>query len=573
MDDQRSESSVLFKGPCDHCGSSDARAVYDDGHTFCYVCPEETAYARPEGTPTEQPRSVEKKLSSLLPVGEFRALGKRRLTEDTCKKFSYSISTDWKGNTVQIANFKKDGVIIAQKVRYPDKDFKHLGEQKPGLWGEHLWKGNGKMLVITEGEIDCMTVSQLQGNKWPVVSLPNGTNLTGKSAVSAIRNSIDFVTSFEKVVFMYDMDEAGRTAALACAALCKPGQAFIAELPFKDPNECLQKGEGKAVVSAMWDAKPFRPDGIVSFKDIVNGIKKPIEWGLPWFSDSLTMLTYGRRYGEIYCLGAGTGVGKTDFFTQQILYDAVDLNQKVALFFLEQQPEETGKRLAGKMGGKRFHIPRMKDHPNFDKMGIKNYVEEWTDTQLDDAVEAIDASDNIQLFDSFGATEWDRIKEMIRYQAVASGVRIFYLDHLTALAAAEDDERKGLERITAEMGSLVKELNIMLIMISHLATPDGTPHEEGGRVMIRHFKGSRSIGFWCHYMFGLERNQQDERPDYRETTTFRVLKDRYTGNSTGKVLYFGYGLDTGQLYEREAPSDDDASAHGFTAQGGTQGEY
>jgi twinkle protein len=52
--------------------------------------------------------------------------------------------------------------------------------------------------------------------------------------------------------------------------------------------------------------------------------------------------------------------------------------------------------------------------------------------------------------------------------------------------------------------------NVMLTFVSHLATPEGKPHEEGGRVMIRHFKGSRAIGFWCHFMFGLERNQQDQ---------------------------------------------------------------
>jgi twinkle protein len=67
-------------------------------------------------------------------------------------------------------------------------------------------------------------------------------------------------------------------------------------------------------------------------------------------------------------------------------------------------------------------------------------------------------------------------------------------------------------------------------------------------------------------MFGLERDQQHENPEWRKTTTFRILKDRYTGNSTGEVIYFGYGKDDGQLFEREEPSDDDAdgSSHGFT---------
>jgi twinkle protein len=161
------------------------------------------------------------------------------------------------------------------------------------------------------------------------------------------------------------------------------------------------------------------------------------------------------------------------------------------------------------------------------------------------------------MFDHFGSADWDLIEKRIRYLYHSEGVRIFYIDHLTALAAAEDDEKKGLERITASMGGLVKELDIMIILVSHLATPEGKPHEEGGRVMIRHFKGSRAIGFWCHYMFGLERNQQAEDEEERQTTTFRVLKDRYTGQATGQVFYLGYDPEEGRLFEKPGMFDDE----------------
>jgi twinkle protein len=121
---------------------------------------------------------------------------------------------------------------------------------------------------------------------------------------------------------------------------------------------------------------------------------------------------------------------------------------------------------------------------------------------------------------------------------------------LTALAAADDREEKdALEAIMSEMGSLVQELGIVLHLVSHLTTPEGKPHEEGGRVTIRHFKGSRSIGFWSFFMFGLERNQQAEDPQEKQTTVFRVLKDRLTGQATGETIAFGYEAKAGKLYE------------------------
>ena len=106
-----------------------------------------------------------------------------------------------------------------------------------------------------------------------------------------------------------------------------------------------------------------------------------------------------------------------------------------------------------------------------------------------------------------------------------------------------------------EMASLAKSLKIIIHFISHLATPDGKSHEEGGHVSIRHFKGARAIGFWSHFMLGLERNQQAEDERERQTTTLRILKDRYTGQATGQLLYLGYDKETGRLFETAAPEE------------------
>lgn len=468
--------------------------------------------------------------------GEYTALAKRNLTEETAKKWRYQTGR-FKGQPVQVANYLDEaGKAVAQKVRFANKDFTVLGDLKDALplYGQWLWRDKGKMVVVTEGEIDALSVSQLQGHKWPVVSLPSGA----QGAKRAISKALEWLQGFETVVFMFDMDDPGQEAAQECAALLPPGRAKIAKLPLKDANDMLKAGRGAEVIDAIWGAKEYRPDGVVSLADIRDRVLAVPETGLPWVFPTLTKHTFGRRYGELYFVGAGTGVGKTDFLTQQITFDVVDLGQKVGVFFFEQQPEETGKRLAGKLAGKRFHIPD----------GT------WQQAELIDALDRLDEHDGLRFYDHFGVTEWDVVKSRIRYMAHAEGIRIFYLDHLTAFAAGADDERKELERIMGELGGLVKELNIMMTAVSHLATPEGKPHEEGGRVMIRHFKGSRSIGYWSHFMFGLERNTQSDDPAERGTTTFRILKDRNTGNATGETIALGYDRDTGKLYESTAQS-------------------
>jgi twinkle protein len=103
-----------------------------------------------------------------------------------------------------------------------------------------------------------------------------------------------------------------------------------------------------------------------------------------------------------------------------------------------------------------------------------------------------------------------------------------------------------------EMSSLVTRLDITIFYVSHLATPEGKPHEEGGRVMLRHFRGSRAIVFWSHFVIGLERNQQADDPIERTITTMRMLKDRLTGRATGETLQLQYDRESGMLQEQGA---------------------
>jgi len=113
--------------------------------------------------------------------------------------------------------------------------------------------------------------------------------------------------------------------------LCKPGQAFIADLPLKDPNECHVAGRGKEVVEAMWNAKPYRPDGIVSAGDLWERVKAPKEnhaQEYPWAE--LNKKTWGNRKGELVVWTAGSGVGKSAV-VREVFFDLLrNKGQKLA---------------------------------------------------------------------------------------------------------------------------------------------------------------------------------------------------------------------------------------------------
>ena len=528
------ESNFLYHLPCPKCGSSDGNSMFDDGHQYCYVC---HAYIAPNGetNPTEGGRSKKVAKECIDPVAqdgwEITDLVARLIKSETCAKYSY-YSAKIGGKRCQVAcYYSLSGELIGQKIRYPDKTFRVLGDVSKSLYGAHLWS-KGKKIVITEGEVDCLTMAQVQNLKWPVVSIPNGA----QGAKKTLAANLDYLSNFDEIILMFDMDEPGRDAAKACAEMLPSGRAYIANLPEKDPNECLKKGLEDELIKAIWSAQLYRPDDIVYVKDIREELSKPPAPGLPWFIPTLTDYTFGRRFGEIYALGAGTGVGKTDFLTQQIAYDITELKLKVGTVFLEQKPTDTVRRIAGKIKEKRFHIPD----------------DSWTQEQLNEAVDVIE--DYLVMHDSWGQTDWKVVENKIRFMVESEGIKVIYLDHLTAMAEA-GNEKDSLEAIMKEMAMLANSLNIILIFVSHLATPEGKPHEEGGRVTIRNFKGSRTIGFWSHFMFGMERDQQAENEADRSITTFRVLKDRHTGNSTGLTIEMGYDRITGLLYEVQAKEE------------------
>ena len=473
--------------------------------------------------------------------GEVMALTKRGINEETCKFWGYLVG-EMNDSPVQIANYcDAAGQRVAQKVRFPDKDFKFIGEpKKAGLYGQWLWRDSGKMIVITEGEIDALSVSQLQQNKWPVVSVPNGA----QGAAKAIGKAIEWLEKFEKVIFMFDMDDPGQEAAKECALLLSPGKAHIARLPLKDANECLTAGKGQDVIAAIWGAKEFRPDGVVDVDSLAEAACKPIEIGLDWPWPGMAA-TYGRRRKEVYGFGGGTGIGKSDVFKEIAAHIILNDKTPVGLIFLEEPPTHTLKTLAGKIASKRFHVPGETFDPGVLKAAIAK-----VDGQA-------------FFYDHFGSATWETIKEKIRYMVRGLKCKDIFLDHLTALAAATDlDERKALDRIMAEMSRLAQELDCTIYFVSHLATPEGKAHEEGGRVLEKHFRGSRSIAYWSHFLFGIERNKQD----VNGVTTMRILKDRYTGDATGVTFGLRYDRTTGRLIQCDLPSG--GEKQGFKSEDG-----
>lgn len=483
---------------------------------------------------------VQPKLPSSLLDAECQRLVKRGINEDTCKKWGYGV-TKHNGVPVQIANYCNDhGVPIAQKLRYPDKSFQILGDSKKmGLYGQHLWQAGGKMVTVCEGEIDSMTVSQVGNLKWAVVSVPNGA----QGAHKAIARSIEWLSTFEQVVFMFDNDQAGREASEKCSLMLPIGKAKIATLPMKDPNEMLMAGRGSEIVQAQWSAKPFRPDGVVLGEDLWEQVSEVDESeSFPYPFSGMNDKTYGIRKGELVCLTSGTGIGKSSV-CREIAHHLIVNDKKVGYIALEESVKRTGLGIMGIHLNTPLHI-----HGN--SVGME---------KLHEAFEATLGTGNCVLYDHFGSMDSDILANKIRYMVKALDVEYVFLDHISIVVSGFEgkDERREIDNIMTKLRSLVEELNIALILVSHLKRPEGKGHEEGGRTSLSQLRGSQAIAQLSDIVVSFERDMQDEIAS--NLTTVRVLKNRFSGE-TGKTCTLLYDKETGRLQESNVFLDQDKTS-------------
>ena len=507
------ESEFIQHQPCPDCGSSDALAVYTDGHTFCFSC-----QTRKAGDGEQHTHHMQTNVNF---KGSAQRLQKRRISEKTCEKFKiYRDETH-----LRFPYFDSSGRIAGFKIKTKSKDFKYEGKTTDTLFGQHLFPNSGKRIVITEGELDALSCYEAMEN-WPMVSLPHGA----AGARKDIQKQIPFLQGYKEIILFFDKDEAGKRATEQVAAVLPQGTVKIAHLAddYKDASDALQAGDADAIRRAIWDAKPYEPDGIVSAKSLLDAVTTPSlpcdhEYEFP----GLQSMTHGIRYGELTTITAGTGQGKSTF-CRQLATNLLSQGEKVGYIALEESNRRTALGLMSVAVGKALHLG---EHEY-------NTLKEAYDSTIDGW--------NLYLYDHFGSLSADTIYSRIEYMALGLDIKVIFLDHLSILLSGLDgDERRMIDQTMTNLRSLVERTGITLFLVSHLRrTQTDKDHTDGARVSLGQLRGSQAISQLSDTVLALERDQQSND----DISTLRVLKNRYSGE-TGEAAQLKYDKTTCRFNE------------------------
>ncbi|MEL6646639.1 MAG: AAA family ATPase [Pseudomonadota bacterium] len=155
----------------------------------------------------------------------------------------------------------RDGKPYAAKFRSEDKQWRSSQGVTRGLYNaDCLRQGKDLPIVITEGEIDCLSV--IQAGYVRAVSLPDGWTEQGNKT-EALVEAADDLRDAPAVIVAGDNDQAGESLPRTVANLLRGQVVKFVEWPegCKDANDVLMlHGEG-AVAEALNKAKVMDPPG------------------------------------------------------------------------------------------------------------------------------------------------------------------------------------------------------------------------------------------------------------------------------------------------------------------------
>jgi len=391
------------------------------------------------------------------------------------------------------------------------KEFFAQGLKSDELFGMQLFPaGCSKMVTVTEGELDALSAWQmLQNGKFinPVVSLPSATP-SGK-LWEKCRNWLD---SFEKIILSVDNDEPGRKIAEKVSLMFPRKVVLMQHGDHKDANDFLMNGDGKAYVSAWWDAvknnRRYKPDDVlVDAGDYLSLYDESPDFeyfptGIPELDEKIL----GINKGYFTVIQAPTGVGKTEimrYFEYQCLTKS---DYTFAFMHLEES------KLRSVLGLVSYDLG--------DNLTLKKFIEnKGREDDVREAIKRLTDSERMMQFSFRPEDGYEDLLSKIKFLKAAFDIDFVFFEPIQDLVTGEDKEGK-LADLSSRLGTMASELDVGIITIAH--------QNQNGDTMY-----ATMIGKKAAFEILLQRDQEAEDPEERNRTYVRVGRKNRVGLGNG----------------------------------------
>lgn len=403
-----------------------------------------------------QPPKVARKAETGSPVHQY--LTGRGLTAETIAAFRIGETAEvgpfegWKsdkpmrGPWIELPSFRGSELVALKHLHLERRDGKKFTMVEPGcqpvLFGWQAVPDNCRVIVLTEGEIDAMTLHQYG---FPALSVPFGGGRAGKQAW--IEAEFPHLERFEEIILAMDQDEEGQRAVEEIINRLGRHRCRIAALPYKDANECLQQGvTAEQMTEIISNAASLDPSELKAptvwtdavIEEFYPPGGEPPGFLLPW---KMRKRPVRFQRGEVTILTGMNGHGKT-LVLLQIMIAAMAQGERVCIGSFEIHPRKTLYRMARQALGK--ELP--------ERAEVRGCLE-WFDGKL-------------WIFDVLGTASTARILEVFRYAYRRYGATSFVIDSLLKCGINSEDyaaQKKFLD----QLNDFVNETNTHIVLIAH----------------------------------------------------------------------------------------------------------
>lgn len=343
----------------------------------------------------------------------FAWLAGRGLTDQTIADFKIGEYTR-DGKSFAVFPYLRDGELVNAKHRdvAEKKGMRQEAGAEPCLFGWHLISPKARVIAITEGEIDAMTLHQC--------GIPALSVNAGAGNHQWIESDWERLERFSEILVCFDNDEPGQKGAAEVMQRLGIERCKLVKFGAKDANQWLMDGAGgEDFHAAVKDAKPVDPAELVGIEQFFSAVKALLYPAQD--AQKLPLLMVGDRYedsfefrpGEVSVWTGINGHGKS-LMLNQVQIGLMRQGERVCVFSGEMSPAQQAKRLVKQITGL--------DRPS---AAYIDAVGRWV-------------MDRMWLFNVVGSSTIDRLLEVFQYAAKRYGVTQFVIDSLMMTDVPDD---------------------------------------------------------------------------------------------------------------------------------------
>ena len=496
-----------------------------------------------------------------------RYMESRGISQAITESYKVTVSKD-DPNIIIFLFYDEKGALQLIKYRKtnfdPDKDNNKewcMADCKPILFGmDHCDAGKSETLVMTEGQIDSLSVAEAYDGNVNVVSVP-----FGKNGFTWVPYCWDFLCQFQTLVVFGDY-EHDEITLLDEMQKRFPGRVLHVDpanyRDCKDANDLLRKYGKEAVRQAVEGAVFTKNPKIIPLSEVkrqdLNKLEK-VQTGIP----QLDRMIGGMYLGQFVLLTGERGLGKSTVGSQLCVQA---INQGFTVF-----------AYSGELNDWMFQdwVDRQCAGP--DNINVKVHENGFRSYAISEDVLGFIHnwySDSFYLYDNraIDGSENESLLRIIETAIGQYGCRVVFLDNL--MTALDDDLSADLYRqqggFCRKLVELARRLNVLIILVVH-------PRKGNGREFQNDdIAGSGNITNLADLVLRYARPQEIED---RADRVIQVTKNRLTGsvhfNDNGIPLYFDekskriastlYGDDANSLNFRLGWMEQDKDNDGFLA--------